>query len=276
MAARAIKHADDPPGMIQRWRQRLEAFNFDIIHRAGSRHGNADALSRCSHVKDNEPADDVDVFDEETDRQHLHAIGGPDKTELPRQMWTSEYIKALQEEDEEIAQVRNWALTETTPATVERAQGSATLKTYINLLKSMSIGKDGVLRYHYVRQAYGDQDEIARWIIVLPDHATEQAVTAIHKSIAHLRVENTMIAALHYVYNPNLRRIAEYVCRTCLTCQAKGGKTKPQKQINRRTRRNARHSHHLEPGIPSFWKPSGKTTQNSQGYAQGPDLGKHQ
>ena len=242
MAARAIKHADDPPGMIQRWRQRLEAFNFDIVHRAGSRHGNADALSRCSHVKDNEPAEDVDVFDEETDRQHLHAIGGPDKTDLPRQMWTSEYIKALQEEDEEIEQVRTWVLTKTTPATVERAQGSATLKAYINLLKSMSIGKDGVLRYHYVRQAYGDQDEIARWIIVLPDHATEQAVTAIHKSIAHLRVENTMIAALHYVYNPNLRRIAEYVCRTCLTCQAKGGKVKPQ-------------SHTLEPprqGYPFF------------------------
>ena len=240
--ARALKHADDPPGMIQRWRQRLESFDFDIIHRAGSRHGNADALSRCSHVKENEPPDEVDVFDEDTDKQHMHAIGGPDKTSMPRQMWTAEYIKSIQEEDEDIGKIRQWVKGGSTPATVDRAQGSATLKTYINILGSLSIGRDDVLRYHYVRHAHGIQDEISKWIIVLPDHAMEQAVLAVHQSIAHLRVENTMAAALQHVYSPNLRRIAEYVCATCLVCQAKGGKVKPQ-------------SHTLEPprqGYPFF------------------------
>ena len=242
VGARALKSSDDPPGMISRWRQRLQSFDYDIIHRAGSRHGNADALSRCPHIRENEPDDEVDVFDEDTDRQHMHAIGGPDKTTLPKEVWSSDYIKALQEEDSDIAKVRHWVSTGQRPRPVERAEGSASLKAYTNLLDTMSIGRDDVLRYHYLRKAYGDQDEISRWIIVLPDHAMEEAVRAVHKSIAHLAVENTMLSALRYVYNPNLRRIAEYVCRTCLTCQAKGGKVKPQ-------------SHTLEPprqGYPFF------------------------
>ena len=239
VGARALKSSDDPPGMISRWRQRLESFDYDIIHRAGSRHGNADALSRCPHIKECEPTDEVDVFDEDTDRQHMHAIGGPDKTTLPKEVWSSDYIKALQEEDYDIAKVRHWVSSGQKPRPVERAEASSSLKAYINLLDTMSIGRDDVLRYHYIRKAYGDQEEFSRWIIVLPDHAMEDAVRAIHKSIAHLAVDNTMLSALRYVYNPNLRRIAEYVCRTCLTCQAKGGKVKPQ-------------SHTLEPPRQSY------------------------
>ena len=33
--------------MLARWLAKLQQFHFDIIHRPGAQHGNADGLSRC-------------------------------------------------------------------------------------------------------------------------------------------------------------------------------------------------------------------------------------
>ena len=35
-----------PEGQIARWLQKLQEYNFEVQHRAGKSHGNADALSR--------------------------------------------------------------------------------------------------------------------------------------------------------------------------------------------------------------------------------------
>ena len=49
----------DPKGQIARWLEVLAQYNFDIVHRPGSKHGNADSLSRrdydqnkCNHGED--------------------------------------------------------------------------------------------------------------------------------------------------------------------------------------------------------------------------------
>jgi hypothetical protein len=36
----------EPQGQVARWLEKLQEFNFDILHRKGTNHGNADALSR--------------------------------------------------------------------------------------------------------------------------------------------------------------------------------------------------------------------------------------
>ena len=72
-AARALKDSNDPTGMLSRWRQRLAAFNFDAFHRAGSKHGNADGLSRIDFLTYNSEEDD-DPFDEKTDRQYIFSM----------------------------------------------------------------------------------------------------------------------------------------------------------------------------------------------------------
>ena len=43
---RWIRNFKNPEGQIARWIEVLETFDFDIIHRPGIRHGNADAMSR--------------------------------------------------------------------------------------------------------------------------------------------------------------------------------------------------------------------------------------
>ena len=47
-----LRHTPDPVGQQARWLEIMEEFDFQVEHRPGVRHGNADALSRrpC-HVK---------------------------------------------------------------------------------------------------------------------------------------------------------------------------------------------------------------------------------
>jgi hypothetical protein len=45
-ALKWIFQLKDPTGQIARWQERLTDYNFEIIHRPGKKHGNADGLSR--------------------------------------------------------------------------------------------------------------------------------------------------------------------------------------------------------------------------------------
>ena len=49
----------DPNGKLARWAIGLQTYNFEIVHRPGKKHTNADALSRAFNVVDNE-VDDTD------------------------------------------------------------------------------------------------------------------------------------------------------------------------------------------------------------------------
>jgi hypothetical protein len=51
---------EPPSGMIMRWFDILSNFNFSIEHRPGKKHGNADALYRCTHAEEPDPDDGPD------------------------------------------------------------------------------------------------------------------------------------------------------------------------------------------------------------------------
>eukprot|EP00731_Ephydatia_muelleri_P000886 Em0001g886a len=42
-----IRNFKEPEGQLARWLERLQEYNFTVVHRQGLRHCNADALSRC-------------------------------------------------------------------------------------------------------------------------------------------------------------------------------------------------------------------------------------
>ena len=41
-----LRNFKEPEGQLARWLERLEEYNFTVVHRKGSQHNNADALSR--------------------------------------------------------------------------------------------------------------------------------------------------------------------------------------------------------------------------------------
>ena len=234
MAAKALKDNTQPSGYLSRWKSRLASYDFELIHRAGTKHGNADSLSRISHA---EPLNEnEDVFDEKTDRQYLfsmhwEAINAVDEDESKQmtreEQWTPSYIREVQEEDHDLSLLRQWVKGGELPTTNERAQSSRDLKSYINLFSDLYLDDDEVLRYRYSKSPVDEGfDVISRQLIVLPTSALEDAVRLIHEKSAHVGVQNTIESSLHYVYGFDLRDIAEHVCRTCLICQQKTGTVK--------------------------------------------------
>ena len=121
----------DPDGMTFRMQQQLQEFDFQVVHRTGSKHGNADGLSRmweegpdwlpgemeeavgpCPQAVSLEEAlrrvsrpqsETVAALDNGQDE------GGDEVISWTR---TPTEVSALQREDEAIAQVFYWALTE--------------------------------------------------------------------------------------------------------------------------------------------------------------------
>ena len=228
-ACESLKHNLDPQGYLSRWKCRLASYQFDIVHRAGSKHSNADALSRIEHA---EPlTESEDVFDERTDRQYLFSIGaideGANQPITREERWTPEYIKELQEDDHDIATVRKWIKEGHVPTTSNRAQGSRDLKSYVNIYRNLSLDSNDVLRYQMLLSPIDEDCEPQSVnVVLLPPNALVDAIRLVHEKIAHAGVKNTIDATLQNVYGLELRDAAEYVCRTCLVCQQKGGKPK--------------------------------------------------
>ena len=231
MAAKALRDNLQPTGFLSRWKSRLASYDFEITHRAGTRHGNADSLSRITHA---EPlTSDVDVFDEQTDRQYLfhmsidHIDDDESKGMSREEQWTSSYIKEIQEEDPDLLTLREWVRLGEIPTTQDRAAASRDLKSYINLFKDLSLDQDDVLRYNHSRSPIDEGFDVsARHLIILPTNSLTDAVRLIHSKHSHVGVQNTIDASLNHVYGHDLRDVVEYVCQTCLVCQQKGGKPK--------------------------------------------------
>ena len=257
IGARALEHnLTDPTGYLSRWKCRLAQYQFRTIHRAGSRHGNADSLSRVTHAEPVKPSDDV--FDEATDRQYLFSmtpISRQGRTSVNPQTaararetidnsacaieeesgkpttreggWTPGYIRDIQEEDSELSELRSWVRAGVQPDPIIRSRASRTQKSFLNVFSDLFLDENDVLRIRFHRSPV-DEEFAARShnLIILPTNAMIDMIKLLHSKIGHGGMQATSEAALSNVYNFDMRDVVEYVCNTCLICQQKAGKPK--------------------------------------------------
>ena len=104
-ALRWLKSVPEPIGQQARWLEQLEEYNFNIEHRAGSRHGNADAMSRrpcdrprCCKPLSTETANGIpDAFDHSQICYNITADGS-----LGDDEWSADTLAKEQENDPDI------------------------------------------------------------------------------------------------------------------------------------------------------------------------------
>ena len=63
-------------GMLARWLAKLQQFNFDIIHRPGAQHGNADGLSRCPQCERRLCAPSKNTLQTDPNQPYAYSCGG--------------------------------------------------------------------------------------------------------------------------------------------------------------------------------------------------------
>ncbi|GFV74441.1 retrovirus-related Pol polyprotein from transposon 297 [Trichonephila clavipes] len=159
-------------GQVARWIQRLNEYYFDIRHRKGSSHGNADALSRrpcpenCRHCSRVETKYDYAIRQITT------------STATPPDPWSDEKVREDQMADPDIKPLIEFMESSSNkPSWQDISAYSPTTKQYWALWNSLHL-RNGVL----YRKFESEDGKTFRWQLVLPRSRIPDVLKELHGS----------------------------------------------------------------------------------------------
>ncbi|GFW72910.1 retrovirus-related Pol polyprotein from transposon 412 [Trichonephila clavipes] len=159
-------------GQVARWIQRLNEYYFDIRHRKGSSHGNADALSRrpcpenCRHCSRVETKYDYAIRQITT------------STATPPDPWSDEKVREDQMADPDIKPLIEFMESSSNkPSWQDISAYSPTTKQYWALWNSLHL-RNGVL----YRKFESEDGKTFRWQLVLPRSHIPEVLKELHGS----------------------------------------------------------------------------------------------
>ncbi|KAJ8936960.1 hypothetical protein NQ318_015622 [Aromia moschata] len=208
----------NPEGQVARWMERLQQYNFKIMHRSGKTHGNADTLSRrpcleqkcryCQKIETKESS-------YEACNELLMAT-----TIQVEDEWSSEELKKSQKKDSDLKLIRNWVKNGVRPTWQEVSRYGTTIKGYWAQWNSLCL-RDGLLH----RKWESPDGVSAVYQLVLPKARIHQVLEELHSSPSggHFGVTRTLARVRDRFYWVNCRRDVEEWCKRCDLCSAKKG-----------------------------------------------------
>ena len=213
-----------PEGQTARWLQKLQEYDFEIVHRPGRMHGNADAMSRvprpclssdCSHCprqeQREETVDDTPCVRETTAQQGCDTEGV--LPELPA-------MRDQQMADENIACIIKWIETDSRPDRAEVAAHSEETKIYWAQWDSLRV-RDGQLYRRWESPA----GVLVKWQLVLPKSARDDVLRQLHDSPTggHYGENKTLDKIRQRYYWAKCGLDVKLWCKLCIVCAAKKG-----------------------------------------------------
>ncbi|KAL0147701.1 hypothetical protein M9458_056979 [Cirrhinus mrigala] len=210
----------EPEGQVARWLEELQSYEFTVTHRAGERHGNADALSRrpCS-VQECKYCERREARELELSRK-ADGNDGPEPVcrEL-REVDVTQWADA-QRQDPDLQPVILWMEAQQRPPWEKVAALSPFTKGLWAKFKCLRL-IEGVLQRAWVAPATGEK----RWQVVVPGDMQEEVLKAMHGSAGsgHFGVTKTLRRLRQAFYWGRLRRDVEDFCRRCDLCTARKG-----------------------------------------------------
>ena len=190
-----------PIGQQARWLTTIEEFDFEVKHRAGASHQNADAMSRRPHVIRVLRADQPD----------------PVNTESATEPWSRAEVAKEQADDPELG----WIIgklkeSEDVPSAQETKRQSAVIKLLVAQWPQLKL-LDELL----VRSWLDAEDSSVRWEqIVLPKSRRTELIQRSHEGMTggHLGLKRTYVQVQRRAYWPNWREDVRLQLARCETC----------------------------------------------------------
>ena len=201
----------DPEGQTARWIEILGIYDFEVDHRPGRNHGNADGLSRrpcanCKQCERKEECEDHSACEEShgneskvsSDEHRCAAAKGTGSTSVQGNREDDTWLPALTNTDLRKAQLEDPCLdsiirlkekNKERPPWERVSLESPTFKRYWAQW-SMLVMKDGVL-YRNWESERGDE---ITWKLVLPESLRHEVLKQLHDgpTAGHLGVKKTM------------------------------------------------------------------------------------
>ncbi|GFY07046.1 retrovirus-related Pol polyprotein from transposon 412 [Trichonephila clavipes] len=213
-------------GQVARWIQRLNEYYFDIRHRKGSSHGNADALSRrpcpenCRHCSRVETKYDYAIRQITT------------STATPPDPWSDEKVREDQMADPDIKPLIEFMESSSNkPSWQDISAYSPTTKQYWALWNSLHL-RNGVL----YRKFESEDGKTFRWQLVLPRSRIPEVLKELHGSPTggHFGVMKTLHRVRERFFWGKVRADVEQWCKSCDSCSTrKGPKIRSRGKLHR-------------------------------------------
>ncbi|GFW27444.1 hypothetical protein TNCV_162891 [Trichonephila clavipes] len=213
-------------GQVARWIQRLNEYYFDIRHRKGSSHGNADALSRRPCPENCRHCSRVEIKYDYAIRQITTS------TATPTDPWSDEKIREDQMADPDIKPLIEFMESSSNkPSWQDISAYSPTTKQYWALWNSLHL-RNGVL----YRKFESEDGKTFRWQLVLPRSRIPEVLKELHGSPTggHFGVMKTLHRVRERFFWGKVRADVEQWCKSCDACSArKGPKIRSRGKLHR-------------------------------------------
>ena len=238
----------EPKGRIARWLEILSAFNFEIQHRSGTKHQNADTMSRCllpeKCDQDNGTTPNLkcgpctkcsrrsetmesSLFPKgdnnspvEMSNDALRAVNTRNSAATQVLRWPGGYsLKELinfQDDDEHVGPVKRWKIEGPRPNTQDLEAVSLATRHYWRIWESLD-NRDGLLVKKLMRPNTNLSHQIA-----LPDNLKREVLKSCHDSLAggHLGSKKTREKIRQRYYWFEMREDIDVWVASCDVCAA--------------------------------------------------------
>ncbi len=209
----ALKHVRtmEPKGaIVERWLDMLATYDFEVEHRAGTKHTNADALSRAGCPEPADPEGETAVM--EVGEGAVKGIRVRD-------------LGPAQDGDLVLGHLKEWVTRKHQPSSIEVRELPGEGATYVGFLKDLEIGRNGILMRKLPARAL----EPRRKVTCVPASLKQGIIKAAHVAGGHMGIGTTVDRLKGRIYFPKMKAEVEDYIRSCPTCQRKTRKTGDQR-----------------------------------------------
>jgi hypothetical protein len=221
-ALRWLFNFKEPEGQIARWLETLAMFNFEIKHRPGKQHGNADGLSR-QNCKQCGREEMVRAVRKSTSNKQDEKEEATESDPWVRP-WTKEELSEKQKQDPKLNSLFMWMENGEKPSWQEISLAGSALKTYWNLWETIH-EREGVL-YRKVEDGVLKGED--QWKLLVPDSLKEEIMKNLHdhKTASHFGNKKTIENVKRRFYWYDYRTDVELWIKTCKECASRRNPTK--------------------------------------------------
>ena len=230
-----LRRTPDPIGQQGRWLERMEEYDFNVVHRAGKQHSNADAMSRHPCTKNccrprypearlstDGPADETPMIDSDqpflTRKTTRHTTTAGDGNEsnpivLP---WSHEGLIDAQKSDPDISFIYSLiAESPQQPTWDTVADKSYQIKCLWYQWPRFEI-RQGLLKRRF--ETIGPP--FVRWQVVWPQSLRDELLKIVHSgpTAGHMSRSKTAIAIQSRAYWPSWSSDLDKYLKTCAPC----------------------------------------------------------
>ena len=200
-----LRNFKEPEGQQARWLEKLQEYDFTIVHRPGQRHSNADALSRLPCQQCSRKLEEVTT--------QVRIITGNVHTLVGRPL---QELRDLQLSDSHIGPVLKDLEQQKTPDTVNTRSQPPHTRRLIQQWRQLLV-KDGVM-WRLFQNTDGTPEILQ---LVIPQCLREEVLQELHSGLVggHLGEDKKMMAWLRErFYWPGQWADVRNFCRACTSC----------------------------------------------------------